>query len=486
MYSMKKNSMMLLQLFMVALMTLACSKKSTTPTPTPTPPTTPPVLTNDVEFWLSRADRGVLLQQQSGTIGFTTVPNSNQEIVVDSSQRFQEIDGFGYTLTGGSAQVIRQLPTTDRANLLQELFGNGPTSIRVSYLRISVGASDLSPTAFTYNDMPAGQTDPTLANFSLGPDRTDVIPLLKEILAINPNIKILGSPWSAPAWMKDNGSLIGGSLLTTNFNVYAQYLVKYIQQMQAEGIRIDAITVQNEPQHGGNNPSMVMSATDQRDFIKNSLGPAFQAAGINTKIIIWDHNCDNPGYPITILNDPDAKRYVNGSAFHLYAGDISAMSSVKAAHPDRELYFTEQWTGANGSFDGDFKWHIRNVMIGSLRNWSRNALQWNLATNASFGPFTPGGCNQCKGALTISGTTVTRNVAYYNVAQLSKFIPPGSVRIASTQTGSLYTVAVVRPDGKKVLVVLNDGNSEQTFNIWYQSRWAAAKLPANSAGTFIW
>jgi glucosylceramidase len=313
-----------------------------------------------------------------------------------------------------------------------------------------------------------------------------LIPLLKEILAINPNIKILGSPWSAPAWMKDNRSLIGGSLLPVNFNVYAQYFVKYIQQMQAEGIRIDAITVQNEPQHGGNNPSMVMSATDQRDFIKNSLGPAFQAAGLTTKIIIWDHNCDNPNYPISILNDPDAKRFVNGSAFHLYAGDISAMSSVKASHPDRDLYFTEQWTGASGSFDGDFKWHLRNVMIGSLRNWSRVALQWNLANDPSYGPFTPGGCNQCKGALTIGGTSITRNVAYYNVAQLSKFIPPGSVRIASTQTGSLYTVAVVRPDGKKVMVVLNDGNSPQTFNIWYQSRWAVATLPANSVGTFIW
>lgn len=486
MYSMKKHPAMLFQLFAMLLLTLACSKKSTTPDPPVIgPPLTPP-LTNDVEFWLSRADRGVLLQQQAGTIGFTTVANGNQEIVVDSTQRFQEIDGFGYTLTGSSAFVIRQLPNADRASLLQELFGNSPTSIRVSYLRLSIGASDLSPTAFTYNDLPAGQTDPTLTNFSLGPDRTDLIPLLKEILAINPNIKILGSPWSAPAWMKDNGSLIGGSLLPANYNVYAQYLVKYIQQMQAEGIRIDAITVQNEPQHGGNNPSMVMSATEQRDFIKNSLGPAFQSAGLATKIIIWDHNCDNPNYPITILNDPDAKRYINGSAFHLYAGDISAMSSVKAAHPDRDLYFTEQWTGASGSFDGDFKWHIRNVMIGSLRNWSKVALQWNLANDPSYGPFTPGGCNQCKGALTIGGTSVTRNVAYYNVAQLSKFIPPGSVRIASTQTGSLYSVAVVRPDGKKVLVVLNDGNSPQTFNIWYQSRWAAATLPANAAGTFIW
>ncbi len=243
--------------------------------------------------------------------------------------------------------------------------------------------------------MPAGQTDVNLANFNLSKDTVDVIPLLKEILLINPNIKIMGSPWSAPVWMKDNASSIGGSLQPQYYSVYAQYFVKYIQAMRAKGITIDAITPQNEPQHGGNNPSMVMSATQQADFIKNHLGPAFQAASLSSKIIIWDHNCDNPNYPITILNDPAAKQYVNGSAFHLYNGDISALSTVHAAHPDKHLYFTEQWTAGSGSFNGDLKWHLRNVIIGSMRNWSKVALEWNLASDGSYNPHTPGGCTEC-------------------------------------------------------------------------------------------
>ncbi len=214
--------------------------------------------------------------------------------------------------------------------MLQELFGNDSNAIGISYLRVSIGASDLSAEVFSYNDLPAGQTDVNLANFNLSKDTVDVIPLLKEILLINPNIKIMGSPWSPPVWMKDNGSSIGGGLQPQYYNVYANYFVKYINAMKAKGITVDAITIQNEPQHGGNNPSMVMSAQQQLDFVKNNLGPAFRTASLSTKIIVWDHNCDNPNYPITILNDAAAKQFIDGSAFHLYNGDISALSTVQS------------------------------------------------------------------------------------------------------------------------------------------------------------
>ncbi len=186
--------------------------------------------------------------------------------------------------------------------------------------------------------------------------------------------------------------------------------------MKAEGITLDAITIQNEPQHGGNNPSMVMSSDQQRDFVKNNLGPAFKAAGLTTKIIVWDHNCDNPNYPINILNDATAKSFVDGSAFHLYGGNISALSTVHSAHPDKNLYFTEQWTGATGTFNGDFRWHIKNVIIGSMRNWSKNALEWNLANDPSYGPHTLGGCTECKGALTISGSIQQERFLLYSWA----------------------------------------------------------------------
>jgi glucosylceramidase len=248
---------------------------------------------------------------------------------------------------------------------------------------------------------------------------------------------------------------------------------------------IDAITPQNEPLHGGNNPSMLMTAAEQATFIKNHLGPALRAANLQTKIIIYDHNADRPDYPLTILDDAAARQFVDGSAFHLYGGDISALSTVRAAYPAKNIYFTEQYTAANGDFGGDLKWHLKNVIIGSLRNWSRVALEWNLASDPTYSIHTPGGCDVCKGGITIvSG--VTRNVGYYIIAHASKFIPPNSQRVASNIQGSLYNVAFKRPDGKKVLLVENDGNTTQTFNINFHGRRVTATLEGGAVGTFVW
>lgn len=462
----------------------SCSKKNSQDSmPPPDPP--PATLSNDVDFWLTKSDQTALLQKQPGILSFGTITNANPVINVETTATFQTIDGFGYSLTGGSAYVINRLNTSVKSNLLKELFGNDSNSIGISYLRISIGASDLNASVFSYDDMPAGQTDVNLDHFSLDPDRADVIPLLKEILAINPAIKIMGSPWSPPVWMKDNGSSKGGSLLPQYYDVYARYFVKYIQQMKAEGITIDAITPQNEPLHPGNNPSLLMVAEQERDFIKNNLGPAFNTGGINTKIITYDHNCDHPDYPLTILNDATARPFVDGSAFHLYAGDISALSEVHDAYPDKAVYFTEQWTGAKESFEGDLKWHVKNVIIGSMRNWSRIALEWNLASDQNYDPHTPGGCTECKGALTIDGS-VSRRVSYYIVAHASKFVPPGSVRIGSNITGNLYNVAFKTPAGKKVLIVENDDTPVMSFNIKCNGKWVATSLPGGGVGTYVW
>jgi glucosylceramidase len=285
--------------------------------------------------------------------------------------------------------------------------------------------------------------------------------------------------------MKSNKKSVGGSLLPEYYDVYARYLVRYITEMKSEGIPVDAITIQNEPLNPDNNPSMYMTSAEQRDFIKNNLGPAFQAAGLTTRIILYDHNCDHPEYATAILSDPDAAKYVDGSAFHLYAGDISALSQVHNAFPGKNVYFTEQWVGGPSNFGGDFKWHIQNLIIGASRNWSKNVLEWNLASDPLYNPHTNGGCTQCEGALTIT-TGVTRNVSYYIIAQASKFVPAGSVRIGSNMLSSLPNVAFKTPDGRKVLIVLNNSNSEQTFNIGYKGRKAVATLSAGSAGTFVW
>lgn len=452
------------------------------------PPVIPPVVVkNDVDFWLTKGDQSVLLAKQTGALGFETVVNTYPNIEVNATQKYQTIDGFGYTLTGGSAEVINQLNATKKAALLQELFGSSETAIGINYIRISIGASDLNATPFTYNDLSTGDTDPGLTKFSLDKDKLGVIALLKEILVINPKILILATPWSAPLWMKDKDSFVGGKLQTQYYDVYAKYFVKYIQQMKAEGITIDAVTPQNEPLHGGNNPSMEMSALEQTNFIKNNLGPAFKAANITAKIIAYDHNCDNPNYPKAILADAAAYPFVDGSAFHLYAGNITALSDVYNAYPNKNIYFTEQFTAATGDFGGDLKWHLKNVVIGSMRNWSRNALEWNLANNGSFGPHTTGGCDTCKGALTVtSNDNIQRNVAYYIIAHASKFVPAGSVRIDSNINGSLQNVAFLTPSGSKVLIVENDGTASVAFNIKFDGKWVATSLDGGAVGTYTW
>lgn len=479
----KYQHMKSLFLLTVSILFLSCSSSNDVVAQTPTAPVVP----NEMDFWLTKANQSTMLQKQTSVLAFGSTLNNYPNIEVNDAQQFQTIDGFGYTLTGGSAQVINQLNAQKRQELLQELFGTNANSISVSYLRISIGASDLDAAPFTYNDLPDGQTDLNLEKFSLAPNKTDVIPMLKEILAINPNIKIIATPWSPPIWMKDNNSFIGGSLQPKYYGVYANYFVKYIQQMKAEGITIDAITPQNEPLHPGNNPSLLMPATDQADFIKNHLGPIFQNANLKTKIIVYDHNCNKPEYPISILKDAAAYPYIDGSAFHLYEGDISALSTVHNAFPNKNIYFTEQYTSNTGNFDGDLKWHTRNIIIGSMRNWSKTALEWNLANNASFGPNTPGGCTTCKGALTIeSSTNFTRNVAYYIIAHASKFVPAGSVRIASNLSGNLQNVAFKTPDGKKVLIVENDGTTSESFNIKHNGKWILTSLEVGSVGTYIW
>lgn len=464
--------------WLLALVFWGCKPKNDDEVPMPVP-------VYPVHVWTTSSDGVNLLYHK--TIDFANGKDDRFPVIqIDTAQHFQSVEGFGYTLTGGSAGLLKGMSAASRAAILQEFFGKNANSIGVSYLRISVGASDLDAQVFSYDDMPSGQIDPNLTQFNLSFDTVSLIPVLKEILAINPNIKIMASPWSAPVWMKTNNSSIGGNLQTQYYSVYAQYFVKYLQAMQAHGIAINAITPQNEPQHGGNNPSMVMSAAQQGNFIKTHLGPALQAAGLQTKIIIWDHNCDHPEFPLEILNDPSAKSFVSGSAFHLYGGDVSALSQVHNAHPDRDLYFTEQWTGSNSTFSVDFMWHMRHVMIGTMRNWSRVALEWNFANDPNFQPHTPGGCSQCRGAVTINGSTVAKNVSFYIIAQMAKFVPPGSVRLGSTDINQLPNVAFRTPEGKMVLVVLNENTQITSFNIQAGGQWITASLQPGTAGTFVW
>jgi glucosylceramidase len=439
-----------------------------------------------VECWLTNPDRSALFQKQNPELVFKSNASAAPAIEVDDGITFQSMEGFGCTLTGGSAQLILRMSAPARAALLRELFAADGTNIGMSYLRVSIGASDLNERIFSYDDLPAGQTDLNLARFSLEPDKKDVIPVLQEILAINPALKILGSPWSAPTWMKSNHQTRGGSLRPEYYAAYARYFVKYVQGMKAAGIRIDAITPQNEPLHPGNNPSMFMAATNQAEFIKKYLGPAFQSAGLHTKIICYDHNADRPDYPLTILNDPQARPFVDGSAFHLYGGKIEALDQVHDAYPEKNLYFTEQWIGAPGNLQGDLGWHIATLIIGASRHWCRTVLEWNLASDPKLEPHTDGGCDRCLGAITIAGDQVIRNPAYYILAHAAKFVRPGSVRLASSTVDGLANVAFKNPAGQTVLIVLNRRNNPSTFNVRSRGKTMTATLPPASVGTYVW
>lgn len=233
---------------------------------------------------------------------------------------------------------------------------------------------------------------------------------------------------------------------------------------------------------------MVMLAPEEADFIEDDLGPAFAKAGIKTKIVLYDHNLDHPAYPLSILKDPAANKYVDGTGFHLYGGTVDAMTEVHNAFPRKNLYFTEQSvTGHSGSEAFDIAQPVARIIIGVTRNWGKNVLLWNLAADSQFGPHTnDGGCTECQGALTIDGDNVKRNLAYYTLAHASKFVPPGAVRIGSTDLSDLPNVAFKTPQGKVVLLVANTSGSSQTFNVGYHKKAFTTVLGAGSVATYIW
>ncbi len=443
------------------------------------------VQNKEVRFILTAPASGVLFQEQD-KLTFEMVTPAGEFIDINEAITYQDIDGFGVTLSQGSALHLLGMSPQARKNLLRELFGTSEDGIGLSYLRISVAASDLNDSVFSYHDLLPEQEDPELELFDLGPDRSDVIPILKEILEVNPDIKIMASPWSPPAWMKDNKDSRGGKLLPENYDVYARYLARYIQQMAEEGINIDALTVQNEPLHPGNNPSLLMLAEDQRDFVKHHLGPVFKENKIKTKIIIYDHNADRPDYPISILDDDEAKQYIHGTAFHLYAGKIDALSEVHKAHPDKHIYFTEQWIGAPGNLEGDLVWHVENLIIGATRNWARTVLEWNLSSNPTLTPYTDrGGCDRCLGSVTIDGDSVVRNPGYYILAHAAKYVRPGSIRIDTNMPSGFPNVAFLTPDKKVVMIILNPEKEPASIAVRHQDYVGTIHLDKGAVATLI-
>ena len=429
-----------------------------------------PVVKGDVDVYVTSADRSMLFQYIP--VSFNAKPNMSPAttIFLKPSVKFQKIDGFGAAMTGSSCYNLLRMTPANRTKLLTETFdtinGDG-----YSYIRISIGCSDFSLDNYTCCDTPG------IEHFRIHDlDKRDLIPILKEILAINPKIKILGSPWTCPRWMKVNNltdlqpynSWTSGQLNPNYYQDYATYFVKFIQAMNSEGIPIEAITIQNEPLNRGNSASLYMSWQEQAQFIKTALGPKFAAAGIKTKIVVFDHNynydaiTDQIGYPLKIYADPDASKYVDGAAYHAYSGDKSELLNVHNQAPGKNLYFTEMSIGTwNYSWTGDLMWSMRELGIGTLNNFSKSVIVWNYLLDENGSPYRPGGCNTCYGSVEISSkdySTLDRKTHFYVIAHLAKTISTGAMRIdaGGYKPSGLYFTCVENTDSTYGVVLLND------------------------------
>jgi glucosylceramidase len=446
-----------------------------------------------VSVWVTTGDRSKLLERQPDIAFAQPRPDSGPgaTIDVDESRAFQEMVGFGAAISDASAWLIqRRMSPAQRDSLLRDLFGRGD-GIGLSFTRLTIGASDFSRSHYSYDDMPRGQRDPELAHFSIDSARGEVIPVTKQALAVNPQLKVMASPWSAPGWMKSSGSLVTGTLRRDAYPAFAEYLRKYVEAMGAEGVPIWAVTVQNEPHfEPGNYPGMRLEPPARAEFLKGHLGPLFEKAGLRTLIFDWDHNWDEPGSPLAVLNDASARKYVDGVAWHCYKGEVSAQGRVHDAYPDIDAYFTEcsggEWAP---KFDETLEWMTQNLVIGTTRNWARGVLLWNLALDRNHGPH-KGGCADCRGVVTIDSATgaVIRNVEYYALGHASRFVRPGARRIQSSSgVAGVETVAFRNADdGSKALVALNTAAAPRALVVRTGGRSFGYTLPAGAVATFRW
>lgn len=440
-----------------------------------------------VNVWLTTDDQKTLMQPQS-TLTFTPAGSiAGPAVYVDEGARFQTVEGFGASMTDSSAALMNQLiPQAALPRVMESLFDHAK-GIGISFLRNPMGASDIARFDYSYDDQPAGNTDPNLTNFSVAHDQLDIIPLLKQALAINPRIKMMGTPWSPPGWMKTSGSMIGGSLQQSYYTAFAGYLVKYVQAYAAAGVPVSYLSIQNEPLYvPPDYPGESMPANDQLNILKNYVIPAFAANNLSTKVLVYDHNWDTPSYPETVLGDPAVANapQIGGIAWHWYGGPPGSMTTLHNLFPAQNQYVTE---ASGGTFEGDEVKVDFEMITQSMRNWSRSFVKWPLALDQNRGPHT-GGCGTCSGLITVDNSTgaVTNNIDYYTLGHFSKFVMPGATRIWSSNVPGIVTAAFANPDQSTVLVAYNDSTVSRTFPVVWGGRSATLTLPALAGATLTW
>ncbi len=451
-----------------------------------------------VSSWLTTADQSALLQAQPA-IRLTPDAGSLPAITVDDTRQGQQMVGFGASMTDSSAWLIAsRLSPAQRSDLMNHLFS--PNNAGLSYLRQPIGASDFALRNYTYDDMPPGQTDYAMAHFSTSHDNAYIIPTIQQALSLNPGLSITGTPWSPPAWMRSGQTMSGtngGTLDADAYSAYASYLQHFVAAYQSAGLRVSVLTVQNEPLAQPAYPGMRMTPGEEANFIAGYLGPAFKRAGISTGIVAYDHNWDHPDYANAVLASPSASPYIDGSAFHCYAGSPSGQLTTHNAYPTKNIYLTECSGGAWApNFGDDLNWDTSNLVIDGTRNWARAVATWNIALDAGGGPhFSDGNqndaCQNCRGVVTIDAATghVTYNVEYYVLGQASKAADPGAVRVQSNDfgPGRVRNVAFKNPDGSIGMVVLNNAQTPQSFQVSNGGEsFDYNNLPVKAVVTFRW
>ena len=470
-------------------------------------PTNEPTPQRDVMTYVTTAD---------GTMGFVAIGKDYAEglnmspertLKLNPNVRYQEFDGFGAAITGAAAFNLMQMPAERRQKLLVETF-SPEKGMGYGYVRVPIGGSDFNSRSnydYTCCDTKG------IENFALTTDELDyIIPVLKEILAINPGLKVMGTPWSCPIWMKVDdirskapytgpNKWVGGYLNPDYYQDYAMYFVKWIKAFEAAGINITSVTPQNEPLNWGNSMSLYMPWDQERDFIKLALGPVFKREGINAKIICFDHNYNYDGkkdqqeYPIKIYADPEASQYIDGAAYHSYGGSPVELDNIHKKAPEKNLYFTEQSIGTWNyqSFGQSLMSEMKNTCIGTVTRWCKAVIVWNFMLDENGGPHGgPGACATCYGAVDISSKdyiTLNKRSHYYVIGHLSKALKAGSTRIATSgymPTG-LSVVASENPDGTYGLVLFNENAEGLTFVIEHNGKHFEIKLPAESITSCI-
>jgi glucosylceramidase len=440
-----------------------------------------------VRSFLTTADQQHLLAP--GTVGKPA--RTDAVIRIDPRRQHQRIAGFGAAITEGSAWLIRNgLKDQQREALMRELFTREGQGLGFELTRLTIGASDFSRRHYSLDDMPPGQTDPALKHFSLDPERADVIPATRQALALNPKLQVMASPWSAPGWMKTTDSLVQGQLRPEFYGAFASYMVRYVEEMKAEGVPIFALTLQNEPHfEPGDYPGMRMTPRTRATVVGQHLGPLLRAKGMQTQILEWDHNWDEPWSPLSMLSDKTARQYVSGVAWHCYAGDVSAQSQVAQHFPELDVWFTECSGGEwKPQWAETLPWMMRNLIIGSTRHGARGVLMWNLALDPQHGPHL-GGCKDCRGVVTIDPKTgkVTRNIEYYAFGHASRFVHQGARRVDSHgEFKGLDHVAFTNPDGSTALIVSNSAAEARRFTVQAPGQRFSYELPASGVVTFTW